>query len=90
VKGASEIVLESCSQFQSFDGSVVQMDTTMKTNIENAIANMANSALRTIIIAKKNLTGSENMDNKDNKDVYEVETSGFTMISLLGIKDVLR
>jgi hypothetical protein len=33
---------------------------------------MANNALRTIIIAKKNLNGNENMDNKDNKDVYEV------------------
>ena len=51
---------------------------------------MANSALRTIIIAKKTLTGSENMDTKDNKDVYEVETKGFTMIALIGIKDVLR
>lgn len=51
---------------------------------------MANSALRTIIVAKKQLSGSENMENKDKKDVYEVETSGLTMVALLGIKDVLR
>lgn len=51
---------------------------------------MANNALRTIIIAKKKLTGNENMETKDNKDVYEVETTGLTMIALLGIKDVLR
>jgi len=38
---------------------------------------MANSALRTIIVAKKTLSGSENMETKDNKDVYEVEKSGF-------------
>lgn len=62
----------------------------MKSTIEGAINNMANSALRTIIIARKVLNGSENMDTKDSKDVYDVETSGFTMITLIGIKDVLR
>lgn len=51
---------------------------------------MANNALRTIIVAKKVLKGNENMDNKDNKDVYEVEQNGFSMICLLGIKDILR
>lgn len=62
----------------------------MKSQIEGAIAKMANNALRTIIVAKKTLNGSENMDNKDNKDVYDVEQKGFTMIALLGIKDILR
>jgi len=51
---------------------------------------MANTALRTIIIAKKNLNGNEDMETKDKKDVYAVETTGLTMIALIGIKDVLR
>ena len=51
---------------------------------------MANSALRTIIIAKKDLNGNEDMVKKDKNDVYEVETNGLTFIALLGIKDVLR
>ena len=38
---------------------------------------MANNALRTIIVAKKELTGSENLENKDAKGVYEVEQQGF-------------
>jgi len=51
---------------------------------------MANNALRTIIVAKKRINGNENMDSKDSKDVYEVEQNGFTMVCLLGIKDILR
>lgn len=51
---------------------------------------MANNALRTIIIAKKELSGSENLEEKDAKGVYEVETKGFSMMCLLGIKDILR
>lgn len=51
---------------------------------------MANNALRTIIIAKKELSGGENLENKDTKGVYEIETKGFSMVCLLGIKDILR
>lgn len=51
---------------------------------------MANRALRTIIIGKKDLSGSENLDEKDTKGVFKVETNGFTMLALLGIKDILR
>ena len=45
----------------------------MKQQVQSAIENMANTALRTIIIARKTLSGSENMETKDNKDVYDVE-----------------
>jgi hypothetical protein len=51
---------------------------------------MANNALRTIIIAKKEISGNENLENKDSKGVYDIETNGFTMTCLLGIKDILR
>jgi len=90
IKGASEIILESCKSIIGFDGNKLSLDSTMKQTIENAIANMANSALRTIIIAKKTLSGNENMENKDNKDVYLIEKDGFDLILLMGIKDVLR
>ena len=36
---------------------------------------MANNALRTIIIAKKDLSGSENLEDKDSKGVFKVESS---------------
>lgn len=90
IKGASEIILESCSNFLDFEGNLRSMDSALKQEVETAIANMANTALRTIIIAKKNISGSENMESKDNKDVYEIEKNGFTMVLLMGIKDILR
>lgn len=55
VKGASEIILESCSQIQNFDGQIVKIDAAKKKEIEEAIAAMANQALRTIIIAYKDV-----------------------------------
>ena len=70
------------------------------SQIENAIANMANDALRTIIIAKKTISQGgtvlnislipEDLETKDDKGVFKVESSGLTFISLLGIKDILR
>lgn len=53
---------------------------------------MADKALRTLCIAYKDLavkSGPE-FENKDSKGVYEVETSGFVLVGILGIKDILR
>ena len=53
---------------------------------------MANKALRTICLAYKDIpvkTGLE-FENKDSKGVYEAETTGFILIAVLGIKDILR
>jgi len=53
VKGASEIVLDSCTQIQGFNGKLDKIDSGKRAEIEDAIAKMANQALRTIIIAQK-------------------------------------
>jgi len=42
---------------QNFDGSIIKIDSGVKSTIEGAIATMANNALRTIIIAKKDVKG---------------------------------
>jgi magnesium-transporting ATPase (P-type) len=47
--------LESCSKFQGFDGKVTDLTKELKDSIQLAIENMANSALRTIIIAQKEI-----------------------------------
>lgn len=59
VKGASELVLDSCSAFHKFSNEVVSMDDTMKTACLEAIDSMAKEALRTLIFAYKDLNGSE-------------------------------
>lgn len=50
---------------------------------------MANLSLRTIIIAQKDIN-NEDIYEKDEKGVFKVETSGLTMMALIGIKDILR
>ena len=39
---------------------------------------------------KWNVMGHRDPEDKDQKGVYDVETKGFKMICLLGIKDILR
>ncbi len=55
MKGASEIILDSCSKFVNINGNIEDLKSSNISLIENAIANMANDALRTIIIAKKKI-----------------------------------
>ncbi len=50
---------------------------------------MASQALRTIIIAHKDVQ-NQSFSDKDDKGVYEVEKKDLTMVALLGIKDILR
>ena len=58
--------------------------------MEDSIYSMATRALRTICIGYKEIVGNEDFLKKDEKDVYEIEKSGFTCIALFGIMDVLR
>lgn len=51
---------------------------------------MANNALRTICIAYKELSGSEDLESKDNLGVYDVETKDLTLMGIFGIADIVR
>jgi len=91
IKGASEIILESCSHYYSLkDDEVVPMTEELKEKIEEEITNMANKALRTICIAFKELNGDEDCESKDNKEIYEIEKSNFILLGVLGVRDILR
>ncbi len=50
---------------------------------------MANQALRTIVIAYKDCQ-NEDTNTKDEFGVYNVEKSGLILLGVLGIKDILR
>jgi len=91
IKGASEIVLEACSHFHSFEeGRVIPITETMKQQFENEIESMAKKALRTICVAYKEINGDEDFTTRDEKNVYEIEKSGFILLGVLGIRDILR
>ena len=93
IKGASEIIFASCTNlYSSSTSKVLPISEALKLEVNEAIDKMANKALRTICLAYKDIpvkTGLE-FENKDSKGVYEAETTGFTLIAVLGIKDILR
>ena len=74
----------------SFDGELLTIDHHIKKTIETAIDNMATKALRTIVIAFRDLTGSEDTNTKDDKGVFMIEKSNLTLLAVFGIKDILR
>ena len=91
LKGASEYVLEACSQIHFLDtDEIVTLNADIKADINAAINSMASSALRTIGIAYKDIVGGEDLYTVDSSDVHSVEKEGFTLIAILGIKDLLR
>ena len=51
---------------------------------------MANESLRTICLAYKELSPREDLETKDMKGVFDVETHDLILVGVLGIKDVLR
>jgi len=91
IKGASEIILASCDKFYDItQGKVVPLTPNQRQIIEEQIESMADQALRTICIAYKEITGLEDFTTKDKKNVFSIEQEDFTLIGILGIRDILR
>ena len=86
-KGASEMVLELCSQVAQKDGTDADLTPDEKANINKAIDDFANSGLRTIAVAYKDL--DESPVHGDGTLPESVE-SGLTLICIVGIEDPLR
>lgn len=94
MKGAAEYVLASCSHYLNQDGNKVELKDEMKENIRSVIENYASQALRTICFAYKDLQvnegGPTHEDMSDDGFLHQVEKSGYTCISIFGIKDIIR
>lgn len=90
-KGASELVLASCSTFLSKKtGKKRPIDDELLAKMKEAIKQMADNALRTIVLAYRELNGSEDITTKDKLGVFDVETKDLTLFAIFGIKDILR
>jgi Ca2+ transporting ATPase len=55
-----------------------------------AIKEMADKALRTIVLGYKSIRGNEDMTTIDKVKLYEIEKTDFTLVAILGIADILR
>ena len=51
---------------------------------------MADNALRTIVLAYKDIPENANITNKDQFDVFEIETKDLILAAIFGIYDIVR
>ena len=72
-KGASEMIVQACDKFQSFDGSTEPLQGDVKEEIDQAIVRMAEQSLRTIGVAYKNISEGSDLVSKDKKGVHDIE-----------------
>lgn len=93
-KGASEIILDTCSHYLDQQGNKKPLDDQMKQQLEQVIKNYAKNALRTIGFAYKDLKENEGGPDHDAKKkeskIYEIEEGDLTLICIAGIKDIIR
>ncbi len=92
-KGASEIVLRSCEYYlDSKNGTQASITDDKKIGFEKIIKQFADKALRTICVAFKNIPIEEvdKWKEKDEDNNNVIESGGFCLIGIFGIKDKLR
>jgi Ca2+-transporting ATPase len=82
-KGASEIILASCSKYLNEEGDVIPLDEGTIDHLKATIDSFANEALRTLCLAY--------MEVEDGFSVNDqIPTDGYTCIGIVGIKDPVR
>lgn len=93
-KGASEIVLATCTHYLNEQGEKVVLDDQMSQQLDQVIKSYARGALRTIAFAYKDLQPNEggpaHEDIEAGSKIYKIEEGGFTLICIAGIKDIIR
>lgn len=94
IKGASEIILGTCTHYLDQNGNKANLDDQMNQQLKKQIETYAKMALRTIIFGykdlKENECGPEHKDKDEGSKIFKIEEGGFTMICIAGIKDIIR
>jgi P-type Ca2+ transporter type 2B len=90
MKGASEHITKSCDKVMNArTGEVTSISAEVKQTLDDVIVKYAEQSLRTIGLAFK-YTDNPDLTTKNDKGVLKEEESGFTLIAIAGIKDVIR
>jgi Ca2+-transporting ATPase len=87
VKGAPELVLDFCTHTLHEDSSIHELTPEARNGLLDHVIEMANDAMRTILIAFADLDGLQ--QSADWDDPRAVETN-LTVIGVAGIVDPLR
>lgn len=96
LKGASEIIVKSCTKIRRPNGKVEDIDKYIGNQIQDKIGEYARETLRTFCIAYKdlnkedlNLFYDESFNSKGVK-IRPIEESDFTLLAIIGIKDHMK
>ncbi|KAL5810528.1 hypothetical protein ACOSQ4_027096 [Xanthoceras sorbifolium] len=81
-KGASELVLGMCDKVIDDNGEPVPLSERKFRDVTDIINDFASEALRTLCLAFKDLN--------DSSDEKKIPDNGYTLISVVGIKDPVR
>lgn len=94
MKGAAEIILECCTSYLNENGQKVPLNDGIKQEFLNVITLYATQSLRTISFAYKDLKANEggatHEQINDGDYLYEIEKTDYTLVGIIGIKDVIR
>ncbi|KAG0253988.1 hypothetical protein BG011_006034 [Mortierella polycephala] len=86
VKGASEIVLRSCTHYVDAEGSIKALDDNARARFDQIISVYAEKALRTIALSYRDVSSSEFRKFKDD----EAPDGKLVCLGVVGIQDPLR
>lgn len=94
IKGASEIILETCTHYLDSNGDKQLLDDLKMQELENQISKYAKEALRTIAFGYKELSegdgGPDHENIEDGSKIYDIEKGDMILICIAGIKDIIR
>jgi len=94
IKGASEIVLATCTHYLDTDGTKQVIDDEVSHQLKDIIQSYATKALRTIAFAYKDLKENDGGPNHEDKEegskIYKIEEGDMTLLCIAGIKDIIR
>ncbi|KAI8009386.1 Calcium-transporting ATPase 12, plasma membrane-type [Camellia lanceoleosa] len=86
-KGAPEIVLSMCSHYYDISGNIKALNDDERHEIDQIIQGMANSGLRCIAFAHKQVLESDIEDEGAQGNIMD---NCLTLLALVGIKDLHR
>lgn len=73
VKGASEMVLSCCNKwFDMRSGRIEAISESQKNKMDETIKKMAESSLRTLCLAYRELSTNDDLQSKDEKGVFTI------------------
>lgn len=98
IKGGSEIVLPACNYYRD-GGRITELSPQVRKRCEEKIVEYAKMTLRTVVIGYKELSTNDiqswdktesRQEGKDFKEIHPIEESGFVLIGIIGIMDILK